>query len=200
MMSDVVNVMVDLETLSCDVDAVIVSIGAVAFDPDTGVLGGEFECLISIDDSVANGFKVCDETVEWWLDLPDVARKQLNGHVGVEAVLVAFSEWLGGLCDRDDLRLWGNGARFDLGKLEYHFKHFGMSEPWGHWNDECVRRQVRIGRKMDIDPKKTLEFIGEPHTALADAKHQARYVSVIEQCFNGVIEAAKGSGWESVCN
>jgi hypothetical protein len=45
-----------------------------------------------------------------------------------------------------------------------------------------VRTIVELGRKLlNFDPKKDMPFKGEKHNALADAIHQAKYVSAIYQ-------------------
>ena len=40
---------------------------------------------------------------------------------------------------------------------------------------------VNLGRRVGFDPKRDLPFDGERHNALADAVHQAQYVSLIHQ-------------------
>ncbi|EMB7753700.1 TPA: 3'-5' exoribonuclease [Serratia marcescens] len=40
---------------------------------------------------------------------------------------------------------------------------------------------VNLGRRVGFDPKRDLPFDGERHNALADAVHQAQYVSAIHQ-------------------
>ncbi|BAT46016.1 putative exonuclease, C-terminal part [Escherichia albertii] len=40
---------------------------------------------------------------------------------------------------------------------------------------------VTLGRSIGFDPKMDMPFDGERHNALADARHQAKYVSAIWQ-------------------
>ncbi|EOZ24363.1 hypothetical protein H245_4438 [Klebsiella pneumoniae VAKPC254] len=40
---------------------------------------------------------------------------------------------------------------------------------------------VELGQAISFDPKTTIQFEGSRHNALADAIHQARYVSAIWQ-------------------
>ncbi|MEL5347214.1 3'-5' exoribonuclease, partial [Serratia nevei] len=44
-----------------------------------------------------------------------------------------------------------------------------------------VRTIVELGREVDFDPKRDMPFDGQRHNALADAIHQAKYVSAIYQ-------------------
>ncbi|WP_227499448.1 3'-5' exonuclease, partial [Klebsiella pneumoniae] len=52
---------------------------------------------------------------------------------------------------------------------------------WEYWNDRDVRTMVELGHAINYEPQKAIPFEGERHNALADAIHQARYVSAIWQ-------------------
>ncbi|EPG3512343.1 3'-5' exonuclease, partial [Klebsiella pneumoniae] len=47
--------------------------------------------------------------------------------------------------------------------------------------DRDVRTIVELGRAIGINPRRDIPFEGDRHNALADAKHQAKYVSAIWQ-------------------
>jgi len=176
------HVMIDIEALGTGVDSVIASIGAVQFNPKTGHVSDKgFEVLLSVEDGCKLGFKMDCDTVEWWQGKSDEARKQLDGDVLVRSGILQLMSWLNGLCPKGDLQVWGNGPGFDLALLGYHFERMDYDLPWEFWNERCVRTMVEIGRANGIDPKKTIEFVGVEHSALDDAKHQARYVSEIWQ-------------------
>ena len=53
--------------------------------------------------------------------------------------------------------------------------------PWQWWNDRDVRTVVELGKAIAFDPKRDMPFEGTRHNALADAIHQAKYVSAIWQ-------------------
>lgn len=181
------HVMIDIETLGTGFDSVVASIGAVQFNPDTGHVGNGRNWLVSVEDSARLGFKVDCETIDWWKRQPEAARKQLDGEQLVRSVTLELLDWLNKLCDKDDLIVWGNGPTFDLAILRNLFEQMDYDLPWHYWNERCVRTQVEVGRLLGIDPKKTLEFDGVQHVALDDAKHQARYVSVIWQQVSGLV-------------
>lgn len=72
------------------------------------------------------------------------------------------------------LSVWGNGAAFDNVILRNSYEMVGIKEPWNWYND-------LDGRAIGFEPKRDMPFDGERHNALADAIHQAKYVSVIWQ-------------------
>lgn len=77
--------------------------------------------------------------------------------------------------------MWGNGVDFDNVILRNAYDAVSIEPFWKHWNNRCVRTIVELGRNAGIDPKKTLQFEGDQHNALADAIHQAKCVSIIHQ-------------------
>lgn len=67
------------------------------------------------------------------------------------------------------------------------FKACGITPYFSHWNDRDVRTIVEMGRViLNIDPKKTMTREGVHHSALDDAKFQAKYVSEIWTLFEAV--------------
>lgn len=79
------------------------------------------------------------------------------------------------------MKVWGNGATFDNVILRGAYERAGRICPWEFWNDHDVRTIVTLGRSVGFDPKRDMPFIGDVHNALADARHQAKYVSAIWQ-------------------
>jgi hypothetical protein len=79
------------------------------------------------------------------------------------------------------LKVWGNGANFDNVILRSAYDRAGQTCPWQFWNDSDVRTMVLLGKQLGFDPKRNMPFDGVAHNALADARHQAKYVSAIWQ-------------------
>lgn len=181
------NLMIDIETFGTKPGSVIASIGAVFFDPATGEQGEEFEILISVEKSKEMGFTTDASTEAWWAKQSSVAQEQLKGNLSPEYVLGEFHQFVISHCERDKVKVWGNGASFDPVLIESAFdianNHFGfvVEPPFKYWNIRDVRTIVALGREIGFDPKKDMPFDGVPHSALADAKHQAKYVSAIWQ-------------------
>lgn len=172
------HVMIDLETLGTDPDCIVISLGAVEFDPDTGVQGREYYRVLSTKKQELLGRTKTQSTLNWW-----------NKFKGTEAgeVLVTseccadsfyealsdFREWF-----PSNGKPWGNGANFDISILNHAYKQIGVNPPWRFWNIRDVRTVVDMASLFMEKPK---EVAGIAHNALDDAKHQAKYVSEMWQ-------------------
>ena len=175
------DVMLDLETIGQHSNAVIVSIGAVFFNPLTGNIGAEFYQVIDIEDTMKYG-EVDGSTLKWWMKQNDDARSIFNTNdtMPLKDALLEFNEWMYQIEGFRNRVVWGNGATFDNTILTNAYKATNMTKPWHFRNDRDVRTMVDVGRRvLGIDPKKSNVFKGNPHNALDDAKHQAKYISDI---------------------
>ncbi|MCJ4883132.1 3'-5' exonuclease [Klebsiella quasipneumoniae] len=182
---DYVHVMVDLETMGKKHNAPIVAIGAVVFDPATGSIGESFYKVVCLESSVNWGTVIDPSTVIWWLKQSSEARSAIVNDDAIPLLdaLLQFREFVsdnvaGG---SKKAQVWGNGASFDNSILRSSYDCIAEDYPWEYWNDRDVRTMVEIGQAISFDPKTTIPFEGSRHNALADAIHQARYVSAIWQ-------------------
>lgn len=178
------DVMVDLETLGTRPGSVILSIGAVFFDPkaEGEGLGHEFHIIIDVASSCVAGLNGSASTIKWWRDQSPEARatydKAFSGYgIDLSAALAQFKAWLSGHADLGKVKIWGNGAAFDNALLLEAYLRAGLPRPWGHRGDRCFRTLKNLARSIP-EPR----FIGVPHFALDDAKHQARWaVDILRQ-------------------
>ena len=182
---DYVHVMVDLETMGKKHNAPIVAIGAVVFDPATGSIGESFYKVVCLESSVNWGAVIDPSTVIWWLKQSSEARSAIvnDDAIPLQDALLQFREFVsdnvaGG---SKKAQVWGNGASFDNSILRSSYERIAEDYPWEYWNDRDVRTMVELGQAISFDPKTTIPFEGSRHNALADAIHQARYVSAIWQ-------------------
>ena len=182
---DYVHVMVDLETMGKKYNAPIVAIGAVVFDPATGSIGESFYKVVCLESSVNWGAVIDPSTVIWWLKQSSEARSAIvnDDAIPLQDALLQFREFVsdnvaGG---SKKAQVWGNGASFDNSILRSSYDCIAEDYPWEYWNDRDVRTMVELGQAISFDPKTTIPFEGSRHNALADAIHQARYVSAIWQ-------------------
>lgn len=182
---DYVHVMVDLETMGKKHNAPIVAIGAVVFDPATGSIGESFYKVVCLESSVNWGAVIDPSTVIWWLKQSSEARSAIvnDDAIPLQDALLKFREFVsdnvaGG---SKKAQVWGNGASFDNSILRSSYDCIAEDYPWEYWNDRDVRTMVELGQAISFDPKTTIPFEGSRHNALADAIHQARYVSAIWQ-------------------
>lgn len=182
---DYVHVMVDLETMGKKHNAPIVAIGAVVFDPATGSIGESFYKVVCLESSVNWGAVIDPSTVIWWLKQSSEARSAIvnDDAIPLQDALLQFREFVsdnvaGG---SKKAQVWGNGASFDNSILRSSYDCIAEDYPWEYWNDRDVRTMVELGQAISFDLKTTIPFEGSRHNALADAIHQARYVSAIWQ-------------------
>ncbi|HBY6917750.1 TPA: exonuclease [Klebsiella pneumoniae] len=182
---DYVHIMVDLETMGKKHNAPIVAIGAVVFDPATGSIGESFYKVVCLESSVNWGAVIDPSTVIWWLKQSSEARSAIvnDDAIPLQDALLQFREFVsdnvaGG---SKKAQVWSNGASFDNSILRSSYDCIAEDYPWEYWNDRDVRTMLELGQAISFDPKTTIPFEGSRHNALADAIHQAHYVSAIWQ-------------------
>lgn len=166
------DLMIDIETLGNKSHSVILSLAAVEFDLDTGNTGKEFYKKIDLQSCLDAGLKINASTLQWWMEQKPEALKELfNGATPLEVVLSNFRDFYTLQCGTPFPRVWGNGARFDLGILEDAYEAIGQNVPWGFRSEMDVRTLVAFAP----DIKKNLVFEGVAHNPLHDCYHQIKY-------------------------
>ncbi len=178
------NLMLDLEAMGTNTNAPIVAIGAVFFEPSTGELGPEFYTAVDLTSELDAGAVPDGSTITWWLRQSADARTAIttDDAASIGDALLSLTTFVARHCELPKyLKVWGNGAAYDNVILRSAYKRSGMAPCWNWFNDLDVRTMVNLGRQIGFDPKRDLPFDGEQHNALADAIHQAKYVSAIYQ-------------------
>lgn len=179
------HIMLDLETLDTASSAVVISIGAVAFDPRTSTLGDRFyvETTEDIAAQQARGRTISGDTVRWWMQQDVLAKRVFSESIdGVDRLdtfeaLSRFGLFVAANGDRD-VELWGNGADFDNIILGSLYDAFGLRKPWSYSRNRCYRTMKNIG----IGPRKPQVREGVHHNALDDAITQAVHLQEIFAC------------------
>jgi hypothetical protein len=176
------HVMVDLETMGRDTDAVICSIGAVEFDINTGETGLEFYEKVNIQTCLDKGMSVNGETIYWWLQQSEKARMALLGeNKNISQVLYEFKLFLENL-GANTVQIWGNGISFDIIILTEAFRKCNLKEPWNFRCERDVRTLVSFAPEVkDHYPK-----MGTEHHPIDDCKFQIGYCTAIWQNLKGV--------------
>lgn len=173
MMNNTPHVMVDLETLASSNNAVIVSIGAVAFNPDTGEINPEtFYITVDGESCQQVGMQISAKTVMWWLEQSTEARAALKGGVPLRDALTAFRQWSMRTAG-PELSLWGNGATFDNIILRNAYSALGQYVPWKYNKDFCYRTM------KNMFPGVLSAREGTHHNALDDAMTQTKHLCAI---------------------
>lgn len=163
------QVMVDIETLSVRPYAAILSIGAVAFNVEEGVLDTFY---VNVDGQSCKdiGLHISVDTVEWWSKQSKEARQALTVNPKhISTALLEFKDWFGD--DRNTV-IWGNGSAFDISILESAYWNCDIPIPWSPWKVQCYRTVLNL---MGISNKKIREAEDDTHhNALDDAMSQTK--------------------------
>jgi exodeoxyribonuclease VIII len=162
--------MIDLETLSSRPNAVITSIGAVAFNPETSTIGGSFKVNVDPESGEKLGLHISAKTVVWWLQQSEQARMaMLSDPKPLPEALKLLNAWIR-LNAGDDATVWGNGATFDNVVISSNYEAAGVYRPWRFKNDWCYRTV------KGLYPEVRLERTGTHHDALDDAMTQTKHL------------------------
>lgn len=166
--------MLDLETMGTSSNSLILSIGAVEFDKDFGIVSKFYE-VIDIQSSLDKGFEISGDTLNWWLKRSIEAKTTLfTKQIPIIDALRKFKEWLG---TKDNLQIWGNGADFDNVILQNAYKRFKADAPWKYYENRCFRTM-----QCSFPSLEGFKREGAHHNAVDDAEHQAKYlVALVEK-------------------
>lgn len=161
------HVMVDIETLSTDSDAVVLTVGAVKFNPYSDEdPHSKTTWLPSLEKQLDNRRSVSDSTLEWWAKQnKEVLERALSedGRISLDEFFKSFNKYLVGA-----EKVWCQGPQFDLVILEDLFKHFRHHRNWAYYQAMDSRTLFQL---MPEDPRKKIEF--DAHDAAEDAYVQA---------------------------
>lgn len=168
------HIMVDLETMSTNPGAAILSIGAVEFNMVTGDTGKEFYCNVDLQSCIDIGLDIEAKTIMWWLKQSYEAREKLATTKGdlLQKALVDFGKFVEE-CGGQEVEIWGNGPTFDLTNLAIAYQKTSLAKPWNFSKERCVRTLVSQSPYI----KSVTKFQGVLHDALADCHHQIKYCS-----------------------
>ena len=168
-MSDFIEIMLDLETMSTETDAAIVSIGAVVMDFKKGIVGEKFYTAVDLQSSLKSGGHISAFTVNWWLQQSESARQALlKDPKTISLALEGFTFWAYKHGPREKIRIWGKGAAFDNVVLRSAYKRMNYEEPWKFRNDMCYRTEEALNKDIPLPGRE-----GTAHNALDDAIFQA---------------------------
>lgn len=163
------DVMLDLETLATSPNSVILTFGAIKFDPfdSTKEMSDGLYFRINVDEQIALGRHVDEGTVAWWGTQNEQVREEALGEhdrVSLEDFTKALNKFV---LTAD--RIWAQGPVFDIVILENLYRMLNKPCPWPYYS-------IRDSRTL-------LKALGDDreggallHNALADAVSQAQAV------------------------
>jgi len=162
--------MIDLETLGVDPDSVILTLGAVKFDPFTdSEPHSEVYLKLDTEEQETLGRRIDDNTLAWWSKQSESVTKEALSEEGRISVL-DFTKHINKFCVGIDY-LWCQGPLFDYAMLQNLYTQLGEPCPWNFWQ---IRDSRTLFAMMPQDPRKAIQE--DLHNALADAYYQAKCV------------------------
>ncbi len=158
--------MIDLETYGNGPDAVIVQVGAVYFDRETGKTGYSFQANIDPSSAVKAGRVIDPSTMEWWMQQSSHAQQSVMAEprLSHQDSMAGLAYYLG-----DAENVWSH-ATFDFVIVAHALKQAGLKPP-GFRSARDIRTLLDIS---GISPKDFTND-GVPHVALDDAIFQVKY-------------------------
>lgn len=166
--------MLDLETLSTRPNAVILTLGAVKFNPfSLGDPGPGLYIRPDVDEQIAQGRDVQDETVNWWMSQAEDVREEAlgtDGRISVESMYRQLNRFLVGADS-----IWAQGPLFDFAILENLYRQYGWPTPWQYWQIRDSRTLFGVHGDPRVKGKVGL------HNALEDCVSQA---TAVQQVYN----------------
>lgn len=186
MSAKLINIVLDLETLSTQEDAAILQIGCCIplFDRKNVPLGlsCEFEVTISYDAALRSEFHMSSETLQWWENQNPSTRKIVfSGQNSYADAFDQFKFWIDSLKSGGaDVAIWGHGSDFDNRLLSYSLDSLGYHNVWSFRNNRDLRT-IRALFPIPETATKTLT-VGEDeikHTAIGDARYEAKLLNYI---------------------
>lgn len=179
------NIMLDIETLGKRNTPVVLAIGAVQFDIETGEIGETFEVIIDQETCLEYGFTTDADTIDWWSKQSPEARRILDEDTPKEDIgtaLKLFADFYNKCVesvDKDYCYVWGNGVTFDNVIMEMAYHRMGIKKPWPYFAD-CDCRTLTMVTKGVVD-RKSFKFVGVEHDAVDDCKHQVKWISAMHK-------------------
>ena len=161
--------MIDLETLSTNPNATILTVGGVKFDPYTMAAPSQgMYFRVDVDSQTEMGRDVMQETVNWWSKQPKEISDEAfsdDNRASLDDMIKKINKFSVGV----DV-FWCQGPLFDYAILQDIYKQLGYPVPWQYW-------QIRDSRTLfSLVPKDPDEKRTGLHNALEDCYFQAKKV------------------------
>lgn len=174
--------MVDLETLDNIPTAVVVQIGAIAFDRADGSIVAEFCTNVDIQSELDAGFSISGSTIGFWMQQALQGQcTWLTGGRDSKRAMQDFIDFLDTYTTKSSL-IWSHST-FDAPILFYHMNKHGLRTK-AHWNKWVDLRTISfMARQVTSVPAS--ERPEDAHDALADCKYQLKWLNVCRKILKG---------------
>jgi len=170
------QVSIDIETLGTAETAIILSIGAVAFN-GAEILQPGFYTAVDIQNQFDLGRTCTGDTIKWWLQQSKSAQTAafLSGHAPtLSDALQELTLWYG---NKNDVPIWAKPSTFDISILQHAYQMCGLRPPWHYRSVRCLSTLMRTFPAIHPEARAGVE-----HNAYDDALEQALFIQkLLEQ-------------------
>ena len=156
--------MVDLETMAVTPRAVVLTLGAVHFNPYGNGYGDKLYLRFDLDDQDKLNREIDPNTLDWWANQdPKVMEEAFSpdDRVPLKDAMDQFHKFAWG-CDA----FWAHGSLFDIAILEDLYRQIEKPVPWQYWQIRDTRTIFDLGWNPDMPQ-------ASKHDALQDAIRQS---------------------------
>jgi hypothetical protein len=158
------HLMVDLETMAVTPRAVVLTLGAVHFNPYGNGYGDKLYLRFDLDDQDKLNREIDPNTLDWWAKQdPKVMEEAFSpdDRVPLKDAMDQFHKFAWG-CDA----FWAHGSLFDIAILEDLYRQIEKPVPWQYWQIRDTRTIFDLGWNPDMPQ-------ASKHDALQDAIRQS---------------------------
>jgi len=177
------DIMIDLETLDNRPEAVVLTIGAVRFDPKGSGIVEKLELRPTIEDQTEIYKRtISEDTIQWWAQQSPEALEEALGDQGRQP----FGECMEALYKFcwNRRAVWSNGATFDIVMMEHAWRQTStrvVPIPWQFWTIRDTRTIYEVTNvKLQSGGHTT------SHKAVEDAERQA---IVVQEAYMKLMKA-----------
>ena len=174
------DIMIDIESLDTTPDCVILTIGAVRFDPKGSGVVERLELRPTIEDQTEiYNRSINEDTLRWWSEQSPEALEEAMGENG----RIPFRECMEILYKFcwNRRAVWSNGASFDVVVAESAWRNLEMRTPWPFYTVRDTRTLYEITGVSLKDGGHVTS-----HKAVEDAERQA---IVVQKAYTKLIKA-----------
>ena len=162
------HLMFDLETMAVTPRAVVLTLGAVTFNPFSNEIYDELYFRIDIDDQDRLGRDVDPNTLDWWAKQDAAVMEEAfspDNRVPLEDAVQQFHKFAWG-CNK----VWSHGSVFDIIMMEDIYRQLNRTQPWNFYDCRDTRTL------FDLADPEMEKSATQQHNALFDAIRQAKGV------------------------
>ena len=156
--------MIDLETMAVSPNAVVLTLGAVHFNPYGNGYSDKLYLRFDLDDQDKLGREIDPNTLDWWAKQdPKVMEEAFSPDDRIPLVdaMEQFHKFAWGCT-----AFWAHGSLFDIAILENIYRQLVRTPPWQYWQIRDTRTIFDLGYDPDMPQ-------ASKHDALQDAIRQS---------------------------